>query len=676
LIVSTNQQFFGRLEQEVGESLPVLRGELPNTDYPINAIGQAHELGINRLTHDMLSSAEKLAVCAHAVGEYAYPADTLAEAHDCMQLYDGHTGGMAHPMGWAQEATWAWKGELGQRAAALAHDVLIKSANRIGDHVNLQGEGHHLVVFNPLAQERTGLVRVPAVPVTPASRPMYWRHRDGTGEPPELAAGAAIGRRIVNLPVELLEAPFRLVDLATDKDVPCQVVMLDDPLAARPLSAQRWALGHVDPHSLANFNYDRAHLAELVFVAEDVPSLGYKTYRLIPSQVSSASESSLQVGETWIENRFYRIELDPESGVIASIWDKALERDWVDNQGPYGFNQLLVRSPLDGEVHLPIQSSIEIGQQGPVVASLVVRGDGRGCANRVQEITLYDTVKRVDIANRFLRDATPLLELYFAFPLEVDAPQFRLEASNSVIAPIRDQLPGTNTNAYAMQHWVAVWDEAGGATWASLEAPVVELGGLWPSPVSQAHHGVTPPGYGDGFLRDPAQLKKGHIFSYVMANNSRTNAQTVQVADVLFRYSLTTHQAGWREGRSHDFGWGVATPLEPICLQGPQVGALPESSSFCRVDRSNVHLLTMKGAEDGDGLILRLAENEGQPTTVTVTLPQFEIGQAFGTDLVEVNQRVLTHDRHSVRVPLKAWGLATVRCRGLRFPPVALGARF
>jgi alpha-mannosidase len=102
--------------------------------------------------------------------------------------------------------------------------------------------------------------------------------------------------------------------------------------------------------------------------------------------------------------------------------------------------------------------------------------------------------------------------------------------------------------------------------------------------------------------------------------------------------------------------------LVPVAATGPKDGLLPESASFGRLDTPNVMLLTMKQAEDGGGLILRLAEMEGQDTAATVTPPHFEILKAFGTNRVEENQGELKHDRHTVLVTLKANEIATVRC--------------
>ncbi|MEP7355621.1 MAG: glycosyl hydrolase-related protein, partial [Anaerolineales bacterium] len=678
LRLTTNAAFFARFEAAAGDSLPSLRGDLPNTDYAVAATSRAKELGLNRLTHATLASAERLALWAGVAAKTPYPADALAEAYDCTLLSDEHTGGMDIPFGPAQEACWDQKGEFAYRAAALAQDVLVKSANAIADRVGLAQPGYHILVFNPLAFARTDVVRALAAPPPPSGRPMYWRPpAPGSNGTAEMTFGSALGRNIISLPAELLEGPFALLDVESGQSLPYQVVRLEGPLAARPLAAGRWAMGQVDLPWTSPLRQDRAQLLEIVFIAEQVPACGYKLFRIVPGGQSPAFPTDLQVGNTWLENRYYRVELDPRSGAITSLYDKGLGKEWVDRTAAHGFNQLVVRSPTTGQVSLPAESRIHIAERGPLTASLVVEGQGLGCPQRTQEISLYAGVKRLDLANRLLKDATPMLELYFAFPFDLDAPRFCFEASNGVIAPIEDQLPGSNTNAYTLQNWAAAWDQAAGVSWCSLEAPVVEFGGLWPGYVSQAHHGATPPGYGQPFLSRADQFEKGHIYSYVMDNNFRTNFEPFQVADLLFRYSLTTHPGDWRRGGSARFGWGVAAPLEPVFIHGPQAGDLPPAASFCALDQPNIQLLTLKAAEDGDGTVLRLAEMEGRETAVTVSLPFLDIERAHTTNLVEEDGPELPAERHSVRVTVPAYGLATVRCCGAnRWPTIDWMARF
>ncbi len=684
MIIATNASFFERFERQEGGSLRVLRGDLPNTDYPVGATSHALELSVNRRTHDTLISAEKFSVCAafargiSAADVQIYPANLLAEAYDCMLLSDGHVGGAAHPIGIAQAAAWSQKNEWTYRAAALAHDILIKSTNQIADYVQLEGAGVHLVVFNPLSFARSEMVRVCAAPAGPASMPMYWRDPpQGNQGPRELIAGTAFGRNLFSLPVDLLLNPFELIDLSTGQRVPFQVTELDDPFAARPAAAHRWALGQVEQQPTIFPFHLRGHLFELVFCAADVPGMGYKAYQLVPVQKQAEMMTDLHIGETCLENQYYRIEIDPQNGSICSLYDKSLQREWIDRDAVHGFNQLVVRSPIDGELAVEPESGavrVEIGERGPVSASLVLRLKAPGCPQVTSEIRLHAGMKRVDISNRLLKDAKPLLEMYFAFPFQMSAPQFDFEASNAVIVPIRDQLPGTNTDTYTMQHWVRARDPSGAVVLSSLDAPVVEVGGLWPGYVSQAHHGVTPPGYGHEFLRDPAQFLKGHIYSYVMNNNFRTNFDPVQVADVIFQYAITTGMDAAGVTDASRFGWGASTQLETVPIAGPQFGPLPREGCFCKVDQKNVLLLALKAAEDGKGIILRLLELDGLDCLATVWLRNFSAQLVYLTNLVEEDQQALTLQTDSaggqiIRVPLKGRSLVTLRCVGTwRFP--------
>lgn len=84
--------------------------------------------------------------------------------------------------------------------------------------------------------------------------------------------------------------------------------------------------------------------------------------------------------------------------------------------------------------------------------SLVGKGEAVGCPQRTQEIILYDSIERVDPANRLLRDSTPLLEVYSAFLFKTDDPQLRFKGRNSVIEPLRDRFPGSNTDTYTVRY--------------------------------------------------------------------------------------------------------------------------------------------------------------------------------------------------------------------------------
>jgi hypothetical protein len=185
--------------------------------------------------------------------------------------------------------------------------------------------------------------------------------------------------------------------------------------------------------------------------------MGYKTYRLAPREDPPTLQSYVRAGDNWIENRFFKVTLDPATGAIASLYDKDLARELVDPQAPHKLNQFVSKRVQTGKQDGPTaMTAIRAVQKGPVYGSLFARGSGLGCPHVVQEVVLYDNVRRIDLANRVLKDSVPLVEVYFAFPFKVDEPKFRFEGTNSVIEPLQDQFPGSNSNYYAVQHWASV----------------------------------------------------------------------------------------------------------------------------------------------------------------------------------------------------------------------------
>ena len=625
LIVSTSTMFFEKLEEQC-EDMRTFTGDLPDTDYPVGALSMAKETTMNRNTHDKLQSTEKLATMSHLLlNSNDYPADEIRQAYDHMMLYDEHCWGM-----WWLESdyynmqTWAndEKSSFAYKAAGLTDlisggpvDMYDGSSYRtnaedIAKSIAFIREGQHIVVFNTLSFIRNDLVTIPNF---------------------------------------LPEQPFEIIDTETGESVPCQIIELTSPQSPVPHAASRYATGQHE----SRYGYS------LSFVAENVPSMGYKSYRIVSREETSGVSTSLVLGDTHIENRFFKISLDPETGTVKSIIDKEPGNELVDKDAPHRVNQMISRWVKTGKEESPETSVILKGQDGPVCASLVVTTSGAGCPQLTQEIMLYDKIKRIDFANRVLKDNTPLMEVYFAFPFRMENPEFRFEAPLSVIEPLRDQFPGSNSNYYSVQHWADVSDGEAGITFTPVDAHLVEFGGLHPTVVSQAHHGVKPPDFLPAFV---SEITKGHMYSFVINNNFSTNMPHAQLGDILFRYSATSHKGDWIEGRPRDFGWAVCNPLIPVLVNNENSnGNLPESLSFCQVDKPNVMLLTLKRAEDADGIIIRLNETEGHDTDVNVTLPEIKIKKVYESNLVEVNERLLEVEGPTIKLNIKSFGIKTIR---------------
>jgi len=611
LIVGTNTMFFKELEKQCSD-VRTFRGELPDTDYVVGAISTAKETTINRRTHDELACAEKLATVASLAAGLPYPVDDIRNAYDDMMLYDEHTWGKDYPAGKLQDWAWNEKSHYAYRAAGLTEQVTNASISRLVNKIERKEDGHHVVVFNPLSFTRTDIVRVPKF--RGSGSEVYDLSSPGTG--PEA----------------------------------CQYIDLAGPQSAVPYAAYRHARGQFEPHELR----------DLVFVAKDVPPLGYKVFRL-GDKASISPPNDVAVGPDMLESRFYRIRIDPKTGGVSSIYDKELKRELVDERAPHKVNQFVMRWIQSGKIEGPTSVTVQKGQAGPVCGSLIISAQGSGCPDITQEVILYDQLKRIDFANRILKDSTPLQEIYFAFPFKMDKPDFRFEGSNSVIKPFRDQFPGSNTNYYAVQHWADVSDGEFGITLSAVESHLLEFGGLWPNYCSQAHHGIDPLGFGADFVT-PEQVTKGYMYAFAMSSNFRTNFQPVQQSEILFHYSLTTHEGNWQKGDCARIGWAITNPFIVDDVRGKNGGSLaPDAMSFCSVDKPNVLLTVLKQAENGNGIIIRLIETQGKDTTVSVTLPHIAVAEAIVTNLAEENESRAVFTEHEIQVSLRALGITTVR---------------
>ncbi|HUT52409.1 MAG TPA: glycoside hydrolase family 38 C-terminal domain-containing protein [bacterium] len=126
---------------------------------------------------------------------------------------------------------------------------------------------------------------------------------------------------------------------------------------------------------------------------------------------------------------------------------------------------------------------------------------------------------------------------------------------------------------------------------------------------------------------------------------------------------LLVHPAGWREARLWEAGYNFNTPFE-VVFTTPHKGKLPEEASFVSVDSEQIYLGAMKRAEDDDDLVLRLVEATGKPGTGTVKFGEgATIESAATTDLLELNPEPLSASGSSLTVDVGAYEIKTVKVK-------------
>jgi|GEM_PF-303895 len=663
LVSSTNARFFTDLSRRIDfNTLRVWRGDVPGQDYPVGAISTAGPTAVNRHNHSGMVAAETLAILATIHAGHAYPQAPLRDAVEEILWHDEHTWGYHFPCGPAACASELEKAVHAHRAAALIHEVSTKAMARIADAMRLTTDGIHLVVFNPLAQERTGFAATPLRQIDNCGSEMIPVSAEKYPQKGGYLRGVILNTRWpVHPPPELLDGKFDLVDVTTGEPVPYQIVETDSILGPEVHAAQRLGLA-AGGKRYGFFENPLGLKKTLVFRANAVPALGYRTYRLVPRADHPSFPSAVSITNEWIENRYYRIEMDTKTGAVCSLKDKQSGREWIDRDTPHALGPLIVRDQTGHET-IACCEGVRVVLAGPLCAAMRAVYAAPGHPRLELTVMLRAEERQIAVSLGMLKDPTPLLETFMAFPFRLPAGRFLHDGPLCVIDPATDRLPGAFANRLSVQNWVRVSDGEASALWSSLDAPVVSLARLWPSRVSPAHSSVIPPDL-DLPPQQENELRGGSIYSCLTSNNFGTNFSVSQSGHLLFRYVLGLREDEANATESAAFGSAAAMPLQTIFTErrGNVAGALPSAKGFLEIDHPAAQLLAFKRAEDGGGVIIRLWNVSAQAVSARLRLPGRPLFSVSICTLAEKNIGPrLAHGYNSIQVKLAPQQVLTLR---------------
>lgn len=380
---------------------------------------------------------------------------------------------------------------------------------------------------------------------------------------------------------------------------------------------------------------------ELWFFARKIPALGYKIYRVQKVNEVPSYPSSLKVSPTVVENQYFQVTLNPESGNIISIFDKLQKKEVVAPAASANQLQLFEDIPDEYDAwniqytgrqwEVDKAEKIEIREKGPVLASIQVRKSYLGLSKArreptsdfpssffSQEIILYDGLPRIDVLMDIDWWEDHVL-LKVAFPVDVKS-----EKANYEIPFASIQRPTTrNTD------WERARHEVPAIRWADLSD-----GEYGVSLLNESKYGYD---VKDNVLR--LTLLRSPLSPDPMADRGKHR----------FSYSLYPHKGDWREAGTVQKGYEFNSPLLALFLDS-HPGEFPPSFSFFKASPSNVILTTIKKAEDRESLILRLYESEGKASEATLELFR-KPKKTYELDLMENRLRSLPFKENAL--PLK-----------------------
>jgi alpha-mannosidase len=181
-----------------------------------------------------------------------------------------------------------------------------------------------------------------------------------------------------------------------------------------------------------------------------------------------------------------------------------------------------------------------------------------------------------------------------------------------------------------------------GVTWAPVDAPLVEVGGLTANLIGSQ----TDPRVWIQRL-EPSQT----IYSWVMNNHWHTNYRADQEGPTVFRYFLRAH-LGYSPLEAARFGVGCSQPL--IVSPAP-AWPVPAKPRF-EVSSENVLVTAFKPSDDGKGWIVRLFGASGKKERVRLNWAEPKPKRVWVSD---TSEKPLDPAPRSVDLP--GWGIVTLR---------------
>jgi hypothetical protein len=613
---AANSDFFAHVEERYLDRLAVHEGDW--TDWWADGLGSgARPLGYARRAQSALRVAETLHTLAGVDAT-----DAVEAAYDKVALFNEHTWGAANPWEDAEEAgdsgglQWTRKSSGAYDAQDDAADLLHAAIRRFGaalpgtstdgtlaegapaERASTDGTLASFAVFNPGTRARTDVMR------------------------------AFLPRDVVPAGV-----PIALVDGRTGE-----------------------RLAHHEEHVHPDDWPTRPIGRHLHAVVPDVPGLGYARIDVVEAAGQAPEPVEPDPGGV-IENEFYRVSYDLRHGHIGSVFDKVAGRELVNGEAAAGFGQYVydryATAPhfnhmsghvgahdrtLLGDRAIARGATVVEARRTAVSDRLVVELHGKGVDWLRTTIELHRGVPRVDLTYRLAKQGTPAKEAVFlAFPFAAGPPT-AWELTGGVGGPDVPRVPGSAAYMLPIRHWIAFDDPELTIAWATLEAPLVQLGTIHmpyaPFPPTLDH-------------------EDGTVYSWALNNIWDTNFPAQQQGETTFRYAVmsATGAGGRRLGALA--ASGLTEPFTAVPLGRP---AREPAWAAVRVDHPDV-LVTSIGTA-GDERVVRLQSLAAEPVEVTVGLPglraaRVSAGLERGREPAEVAGE-------SVKVRLPACGVAAV----------------
>ncbi len=366
-----------------------------------------------------------------------------------------------------------------------------------------------------------------------------------------------------------------------------------------------------------------------------IPAKGSKTFEIV-SKMEQAKPFSLNGNS--LETPYYTIEID-EQGLFTSIYDKQNDRQVLQS----GMQGNLFRMYEDKPIYydnwdidifhtekfwdVTEVSRMEWTEVGEVRATLEIE---RNISNSLirQKIYFYADSRRIEF-NTYVdwKEHQHLLKVHFPVNIHSDEATFDIQFGN------------LTRKVHSNTSWDVARFESCGHKWIDL---------------SEGHYGVS-------LLNDCKyghSVKDGNMAITLIKSGIEPNPTTDQ-EEHFFTYALYPHAETWRAAGTVMEAAKVNQPA--FARQGGNPGTV---FSFVSVNKPNVMIETVKQAEDGNGVVIRIYEYENSLTKAQISLDRAaEIVSIEECNLIEEFIETVPKTENGFEIEIKPYEIKTYRIK-------------
>lgn len=384
--------------------------------------------------------------------------------------------------------------------------------------------------------------------------------------------------------------------------------------------------GNVMPSQVVN--------SGLVFRGK-TPAMGYAVFFVKKGRREQSG--NLKATKNLLENEILRVTLN-DKGYIASIYDKEAGREVIPAGRQGNVLALYNETGEDAwDTHIyyeemkptyPVLLESKVTETGPVRINILQKWAVSKKSTLIQEIRLSSKSRAIEFSTKVDWHEDEKM-LRTSFPVNV----------HSMNASYETQFGFIERPAHRNTSWDMAKFEVCGHKWADISED----------------------GYGVALLNDCKYGYKilGNVIDLNLLRSPKSPDPVADMGEHIFTYALYPHTGDFKRGNVIRAGYELNVPLRSF-IASAHPGKMPKIYSMFSVTSDSVIIDTVKKAEDGNSIIVRMYEAFGGRGEVRLytALP---VKRAVLTDLLERKVKNIACENGCISLYMKPFEIVTLR---------------